>query len=401
IINMSFGDFIYSKVLRDVIRYAYKNGCVVVTSSGNSGDDRLTYPALFDETISAGALTQEDSLSSFSTFGNTLDVTAPGSSVYSTKTGDDYGTVSGTSFAAPFVSGLAALLISHNPALTPELVRSILTGTADDLGADGYDYRYGAGRINAERALKTSLFLIAKIETESILPQSEGVYIKGTAAGRNMRSYSLFYGEGNNPVSWEAISSGVTNQIINGSLAYWDISGLQEGTYVLKLVVDDYTGRTVEDRVILTFKGTVPDIRNFSCSDIIDENSVALLVKFETAEPTRARVYYRFYGSQGRFRIMESEYAVKKHNLIITADKLYNNTEFFVEAESEQGVKSALDNGGLYYTYEKKLVSFADWEMRKKEYSMPSSFLLPVVTDFDKDGRKEIIANVYEHSFSF
>ena len=88
VINMSFGDLIYSKALKDIIRFAYNNGCVIVTSSGNYGDDRITYPAEFDETISVGAVNENDSLAQFSSFGNTIDVTAPGVDIYSTKRGN-------------------------------------------------------------------------------------------------------------------------------------------------------------------------------------------------------------------------------------------------------------------------------------------------------------------------
>ncbi len=205
IINMSFGDFIYSRVLRDVIRFAYNNGCVVVTSSGNNGDDRLTYPSTFDETISVGAVNEDDSLAQFSSFGNTVDITAPGASIYSTKIGNSYGFISGTSAAASFVSGLAALLISHNGNLFPEQVRSIILLSADDLGQDGCDFKFGAGRVNALKALNVNKFSVAKLHTPNIYPQEKRINITGTAAGLDMKHYSFYYGIGKNPENWELI----------------------------------------------------------------------------------------------------------------------------------------------------------------------------------------------------
>src|SRR5918998_771205 len=64
-----------------------------------------------------------------------------------------YGADTGTSFAAPFVAGLAALLLSVNPNLDVNALRNLITSTADDLGDPGHDWKFGAGRINAARAV--------------------------------------------------------------------------------------------------------------------------------------------------------------------------------------------------------------------------------------------------------
>ena len=92
-------------------------------------------------------------LAGFSNYGDELDVAAPGDMIYSTWVGDSYRYMGGTSMATPHVSGLAALLKSYAPHLNPTRLRGILTGTADDLGASGWDILYGHGRINAYNAL--------------------------------------------------------------------------------------------------------------------------------------------------------------------------------------------------------------------------------------------------------
>ena len=66
---------------------------------------------------------------------------------------EGYGYMSGTSMATPHVAGLAALILSRNPTLTPDQVRAVIESTADDLGPTGKDIYYGDGRINAARAL--------------------------------------------------------------------------------------------------------------------------------------------------------------------------------------------------------------------------------------------------------
>ena len=90
VINMSFGDVVVSPLLRDVIGYAHSRGVVLVASAGNSATNTLHYPSGFAETISVGATTSDDLLASFSNFGTTLDITAPGLNVWSTSIGKSY-----------------------------------------------------------------------------------------------------------------------------------------------------------------------------------------------------------------------------------------------------------------------------------------------------------------------
>ena len=107
IINMSFGDVVLSRFLKDVIEYAYNNEIVIVASSGNSGNDLIHYPSGLAETISVGATDQDDTRANFSNFGGTIDLVAPGVDILSTNAGGGYGMAGGTSFSAPMVSATA------------------------------------------------------------------------------------------------------------------------------------------------------------------------------------------------------------------------------------------------------------------------------------------------------
>ncbi len=153
VINMSLGASSYSKGEEAAVDYAYNHGVVVVAAAGNSGKEEYHYPAAHAHAIAVASTTSDDFLSSFSTRGEWVDVAAPGSGIYSTYPGSIYWTLSGTSMATPHVSGLAALILSRNPTLTPDQVRAIIESTADDLGPTGRDIYFGAGRINAGRAL--------------------------------------------------------------------------------------------------------------------------------------------------------------------------------------------------------------------------------------------------------
>lgn len=165
VINLSLGSASASRTIRQAIDYAVGKGIVVVAASGNDGNRRnpIEYPAAFSNVISVGATGPRDTIATFSTYNREVDISAPGVNVVGAQAsrtkmcrssnGQPYCTSSGTSFAAPYVAGTAALMLSVNPKLTPAQVRDILTKTATDKGTAGRDDRYGAGLVNAGKAV--------------------------------------------------------------------------------------------------------------------------------------------------------------------------------------------------------------------------------------------------------
>ncbi len=146
-------------------QYVKTHDALLVMAAGNDGQDGVNCPAAYDEVLSVGSTNSSDLLSSFSNYGDRLDIVAPGSDIYSTIPGG-YSYKSGTSMATPHVSGLAALIWSLDPSLSSAEVRQIIESTANDLGEAGWDGRYGWGRINAYHALQSLLKVNVSI-TES------------------------------------------------------------------------------------------------------------------------------------------------------------------------------------------------------------------------------------------
>ena len=128
-------------------------GCIVVFSAGNGNSDIIPYPALLSTVVTVGAMSQcgeRKSTSSCdreywgSNYGMKLDITAPGVKIYTTTLNGNYKSdFNGTSAACPFVSGVAALVLSVNPSLTGQKVRDIIESTARKVG--GYNYQYQTG----------------------------------------------------------------------------------------------------------------------------------------------------------------------------------------------------------------------------------------------------------------
>nr|WP_269448604.1 S8 family peptidase [Metabacillus kandeliae] len=158
VINMSLSSSMSSPIIEEAVRKALKANITIVAAAGNSGMSDAEYPAAYEGVIGVGSVNSKNQLSSFSSYGPAVDVTAPGEEIYSTvydyEKGSSFMKLSGTSMASPVVAGVASLLLSKNPKLTPYQVNYILNKTASDLGAKGYDLKYGHGLVNPVAALK-------------------------------------------------------------------------------------------------------------------------------------------------------------------------------------------------------------------------------------------------------
>ena len=153
VINLSLGGATESSSLTQAITYANDKGVLVVAAAGNGGAaDKPKWPASLDLTLAVTAVDQANNATSFDQRGDYIDLSAPGSNIVSTAKGD-YVTLSGTSMAAGFVAGAAALLFAAEPRVTNAQVRDILLRTATDIGEPGRDVTFGAGLINMVAAL--------------------------------------------------------------------------------------------------------------------------------------------------------------------------------------------------------------------------------------------------------
>ena len=139
-----------SSTVSSAASYFQSRGGVVTVSAGNFSqfDPSPDNPYL----IIVSATDANDNIYYWSNTGNNVDLSAPGCT-YTTTSGGGYGSNCGTSFSAPIVAGVAALLLSATPGMTPAQVTSQLEQTADDKGPAGWDPSYGWGRVNAGRAL--------------------------------------------------------------------------------------------------------------------------------------------------------------------------------------------------------------------------------------------------------
>lgn len=163
VINLSLGGSQGAKVLEDAVNYAYKKGVVIVAAAGNEGSSNPSYPAYYANVLSVAATDSSDNKPGWSNWGNWVDVAAPGVSVYSTLPSYsnaqkklNYGTLSGTSMAAPHVAGLAGLIFAKSDGIDNTRVISAIEENADKISGTGSSWKYG--RINAYHSL-SALFV--------------------------------------------------------------------------------------------------------------------------------------------------------------------------------------------------------------------------------------------------
>ncbi len=168
VINLSLGGLTSTSLLADAVAQASAAGAVVVAAAGNDNTEDAFYPSAYPEVIGVAATNARDAKASFSSFGERVDISAPGEAIWSTVSmgscslcsPDGYAPLSGTSMATPVIAGVLGLL--HGGSFTnitrAERMQRLLA-TADSIAALNPEHRneLGVGRVNARAALEAAV----------------------------------------------------------------------------------------------------------------------------------------------------------------------------------------------------------------------------------------------------
>ncbi|MHA2244672.1 MAG: S8 family serine peptidase, partial [Candidatus Hodarchaeales archaeon] len=334
ILSNSWGGSSQSNVLKDALAYAATNDVIIVAAAGNDASSTPSYPSTYPEVISVSATDINDNLASFSNFGDTIEIAAPGIDIYSTVLSGSYDNKSGTSMACPHVSGVLALIRSEFPSWTAEQVRSHLRDRTDDLGVPGWDQYYGYGLLNAYKAVQPPPLHNLKVFLEApsgILP--------GTSTLVNV---SVFNGGRENETSvkvelWinDSIAHYVTfTEIVNWtsvSFSYnWE--PIEEGVYNVTAFI-----QPVEDE-----NSTLDNIAH---KEVITTSKMIVYISSHGERPLQGLK---------NFYMNELDYFVKEISSPITADSIISYPIVLVGEGGEDwttseitAIEDYMQNGGV------------------------------------------------------
>jgi subtilisin family serine protease len=345
ILNLSFGDIVPSMLQRDAIRYAVAQGVTVFASSGNEGGFDRHYPSDFDEVVSVGATTNspyEDVLSSFTTYGESMDLLAPGADIYTTDLNKGYKAVFGTSFSSPIAAAVGALLLSKDKRLTPEQIKGILLSTTKDLGIKGHDPDNANGRVDAFSALSykgSATIEFISPHTNDGVKVGQSLTVRGTVNATLFESWQLSFAIALDPKKpatpdakrgWAAIAEG-TDQRFNSILGTWGTVGLEPGMYTLRLALRSNDGRSTEERINVRVTGEPPKITAFSVDSIYVHDRRGLLVQVTSDQVSRLLVRYRETGSSSWSQKSDDRMTFG-HALVLTTNEMRAGVTYELQA---------------------------------------------------------------------
>lgn len=256
IISLSWGGYEYYQFEQDIIKEAHEQGVLIIAAAGNAGNEDLLYPASYDHVLSVASTDINDNRSTFSSHGEKVDISAPGSQILSTVPSGSYAVLSGTSMAAPLVAAAAGFLKHVNHTLTASELEDFLKRTSDPIDEINPNFvgKMGAGRLNLYKAVTcfNSPLLSLAVQTDDPLYICSTDVVRLKASVTGAEAYKWY----KNGILFSELSNIRTNQ---------------EGTYSLaarKGACEVKTGTVnIYQNQQKTQKPTVTSTTGFYCTD--------------------------------------------------------------------------------------------------------------------------------------
>jgi subtilisin family serine protease len=266
VVNLSFNNLAGNATVLAAAEYAYNKGTLVVAASGNCGCADATVETPF--ILSVSATDETDTSAYFSSTGPYVDLSAPGTNILSTAKYGLYMPNSGTSLASPIVAGVAALMFSAKPELTPLLATQMLEATAVDVNGGGYDTTFGYGRVDALAAVNLALNYQPPVDTTAptvaLASPGNGATVTGTvvvnvAADDNVGVVKVdlyvdnvyFANDTTSPYSFAWDTTGLTNGAHTLVATAFDARGNSASTTALAVSVANKAPDTLPPTVLI------------------------------------------------------------------------------------------------------------------------------------------------------
>jgi len=246
-----------SSSVTSAAKYFQSRGGVVTISAGNYS----TFDSSPDNpyVLTVSGTTGSDLIWASSNTGNNIDVCAP-YYAYTTIAGARYSGMTGTSFSAPIVAGVAALVISVNPGLTAPQIQDILKQSADDLGPGGWDSTYGSGRVNAAAAVNLAAGSSAPVPDST--PPSVGITYP--SAGSTVSGLVTVQISATDNVGISSVCLNIDGFAVGTDNAApysfsWDTRTVSNGTHTLTATSSDAAGNIATGTTSVIASNSAPD----------------------------------------------------------------------------------------------------------------------------------------------
>lgn len=295
IINCSWGGTGGGQFGQEIIDYAIAKGCLVLAAAGNDATDIPDYPASYKGVFSVASVTAADEKSGFSNYGNTVDISAPGSNIYNTVNGSRYSVKSGTSMATPMVSSAAALVKAKYPNYNGLQIGEVLRTTADPIDNLNPTYagKLGKGRLNVYKALTQTTSSI-RYQQVTVADQTNGSRAAGSELTLKLDLKSFLA-----PITGLNVSITSTSpyvQVLDPTIAVGSMATLETKTNVGPVRVKVLANVPQNEEVTFKFTysgngGTYTDVELYSLTIALDFLNVTVN-KVSTTFTSNGRVGY-------------------------------------------------------------------------------------------------------------
>ncbi len=396
VLNMSFGDVVFSPITHDACRFADAMGVVLIASAGNDGSTLRRFPASYPEVIAVAAINDNDARASFSSYGSHIALSAPGVGIPTTAVGGKYKlNFQGTSASAPHVSAAAALLLEVKPNLSPIEIRGVLQASSDDIGPQGWDTDFGSGVLNistAITAIGATNISISSPANDAVFrsDRTQSVSITGTVATPLFSSWQLWFAKGELPPSnaWQKLGDSSQKQILNGILGVLPIAQMDDTVHTLRLVVQLTNGNSIERRVRfdvaskatsrLAFSGLGPYITT-AWRD--DKRVSVLSVRFNRR--CRLSVNIRTGSSSEEKNYTDLDRFSLQHEFVFGADELQGGVSYLCEV---MGIIAGVDTVRTNFTITRPSDVIQQTLFEKKSYNTVPAQLNNYIKDIHGEG---------------
>jgi hypothetical protein len=320
--------------------------------------------------------------------------------VRDTANDEDFDFFSGTSTSAPMVSAAVALLFAQRGACSPQEVRGILTSSADDIGEQGWDHYTGAGRLNIRKALQT----VGASNVQILSPRNDAgsaaasIPIVVNALDPQFLKYQLEYQSGiAGTDNWLPIGTTFFQQNFRDTVAIWNLAGLSDGEYTLRLRMEKTNGTTAEDRIRFVVDHSPPTLAVFQVAHAWDNEQRKVLWVYRADDRSTVSLHYRALGASA-YRSHVNDRITRHGNFLLGIDDLNAGAfEYYLSALNEAGLvaNTSLDT----FLFDPQFVPLAGFDTLP--YALPMGYYTNEITDFDNDGLREIAMSAYGENLGF